>query len=58
MTALLELRNVSRSYPSGEEQVAVLKRYLPANPRRGDGGDRRRFRFWKINADEYPRVPG
>ncbi|EHC91942.1 Macrolide export ATP-binding/permease protein MacB, partial [Salmonella enterica subsp. enterica serovar Rubislaw str. A4-653] len=25
MTALLELRNVSRSYPSGEEQVAVLK---------------------------------
>ncbi|WP_372751066.1 hypothetical protein, partial [Salmonella enterica] len=22
MTALLELRNVSRSYPSGEEQVA------------------------------------
>ncbi|EAX7767718.1 glutamine ABC transporter ATP-binding protein, partial [Salmonella enterica] len=23
MTALLELRNVSRSYPSGEEQVAV-----------------------------------
>ncbi|EIC0327572.1 ATP-binding cassette domain-containing protein, partial [Salmonella enterica subsp. enterica serovar Java] len=25
MTALLELCNVSRSYPSGEEQVAVLK---------------------------------
>ncbi|EGI5690314.1 ATP-binding cassette domain-containing protein, partial [Salmonella enterica subsp. enterica serovar Monschaui] len=25
MTVLLELRNVSRSYPSGEEQVAVLK---------------------------------
>ncbi|EDW3810812.1 glutamine ABC transporter ATP-binding protein, partial [Salmonella enterica subsp. enterica serovar Java] len=25
MTALLELRNVSRSYPSREEQVAVLK---------------------------------
>lgn len=25
MTALLELRNVSRSYPSGEEPVAVLK---------------------------------
>lgn len=58
MTALLELRNVSRSYPSGEEQVAVLKDISLQIPRRGDGGDRRRFRFWKINADEYPRVPG
>ncbi|SUG34063.1 ABC transporter [Salmonella enterica subsp. arizonae] len=25
MTALLELRNIRRSYPSGEEQVEVLK---------------------------------
>ncbi|MGS2659464.1 hypothetical protein [Citrobacter koseri] len=44
MTALLELSNIRRSYPSGEEQVEVLKgisrKFMPE-----DGSDCRRVRF-------------
>ena len=39
MTALLELTDIRRSYPSGDGPVEVLKGYLPARGSGRDGGD-------------------
>ena len=39
MTALLELKDIRRSYPSGDGPVEVLKRHLPARGGGRDGGD-------------------
>lgn len=45
MTALLELNNIRRSYPSGDGPVEVLKGISPARGGGRDGGDCRRVGF-------------
>ncbi|STS89475.1 macrolide export ATP-binding/permease MacB [Klebsiella variicola] len=40
MTALLELRDIRRSYPSGDGSVEVLKGITLQHQCGGDGGDR------------------
>ncbi len=44
MTALLELKDIRRSYPSGDGPVEVLKG-ISLRVERGDGGDCWRVRF-------------
>ncbi len=44
MTPLLELKDIRRSYPAGDEQVEVLKG-ITLDISRRDGGDCWRFGF-------------
>ncbi len=45
MTPLLELKDIRRSYPAGDEQVEVLKGITLDIYAGGDGSDCWRFRF-------------
>ncbi len=58
MTALLELRDIRRSYPSGDGNVEVLKGITLSYCRRRDGGYCRGLRLREIHADEYSRLSG
>ena len=52
MTALLELRDIRRSYLSGDGSVEVLKGVTLSIA----AGDCRGIGFGKIDADEYSRL--